>query len=56
MVTRRIAKDAFKADLEKSGYTNKVSDEIWKWYTAKSKLNGYNKTAKQDSSPTGLLG
>jgi hypothetical protein len=47
MVTRRIAKDAFKAGLENSGYTNKVSDEIWKWYTARSKLNGYNTTTKQ---------
>jgi len=56
MGTRRIAKESFKAGLEKSGYTTKVSDEIWKWYTARSKLNGYNKTAKQDSSPTGLFG
>ena len=30
---------AFKSLLGKSGYSEKVSDEIWKWYTAPTRGN-----------------
>jgi hypothetical protein len=30
---------AFKSMLGKSGYSEKTSDEIWKWYTAPTQKN-----------------
>jgi len=30
---------AFKSMLGKSGYSEKASDEIWKWYTTPTKEN-----------------